>query len=302
MNTSTFLQDAVQVEDSPKNASKRSEKRSGEDLAKELTSLLSSTLNLKTDSFGLGTQPKPTNTTPEAGDDLFGELFDPVVGFFGNTLNSAMNSFTSELKQSLGIRQWYGLYLGTLCSADFSPNFKDPDATLSNLRCKPVGGTPKSPMVQDKFQVGSKTVDVSALNLPDKLTDLVGQLSTIFRIVFILEILAIITTSIFIVIVPLLLLEKFRVKISYLAIGSTAALAASLLLITAVFQTLLAAVIVGAINQLGKGLQLYAKKGASQLIIAWISFIFLMIPASIILRLWFIRVYIRRSKITLDKN
>ncbi|RKF60814.1 putative integral membrane protein [Golovinomyces cichoracearum] len=146
VNASTFLQDAVQVKDSPKNGSKRSEKRSVEDLVKELPSLLSPTLNLKSDSFGLGTQPKPTNTTPEAGDDLFGELFDPVLGLFGNKLNSAMNSFTSELKQSLGIRQWYGLYLGTLCSADFSPNFKDPDVTLSNLRCKPVGGFTSDPI------------------------------------------------------------------------------------------------------------------------------------------------------------
>ncbi|RKF76608.1 putative integral membrane protein [Golovinomyces cichoracearum] len=146
VNASTFLQDAVRVEDSSKYGSKRSEKRSVEDLIKELPSLLSPTLNLKSDSSGLGAQPKPTNTTHEAGDELFGELFDPVVGFFGNKLNSALNSFTSELKESLGIRQWYGLYLGTLCSADFSPNFKDPDATLSNLRCKSVGGFTSDPI------------------------------------------------------------------------------------------------------------------------------------------------------------
>ncbi|TQS34872.1 hypothetical protein Golomagni_04728, partial [Golovinomyces magnicellulatus] len=268
VNTSTFLQDAIEIEDSSKNGPDRNEKRNTvEDLVKGLPSLLSPALNLKSDSFGLGSQPKPTDKISEAGDDFFGQIIDPAVGLFENTLNGALNSLTSELIKSLGIRQWYGLYMGTFCSADYSPNFKDPDATLSRLKCKPLGGTSKSPQIQDKLQVGSKTIDVSVLDFANKLTDLVGQLTTIFRIAFIIQILAIVTTSIFIVIIPLLLLQKFHVKIVYLAIGSTAALAASLLLFTAIFQTLLATLISGIINQLGEGLKLYAEKGASQLAI-----------------------------------
>lgn len=77
-------------------------------------------------------------------DGLASQALSQIAKIFGESLNVALNSLISEIMDHVGIRDWYGLYFGVLCSADYSPSFRDPDASLSNITCDPLRGLSKS--------------------------------------------------------------------------------------------------------------------------------------------------------------
>lgn len=158
------------------------------------------------------------------------------------------------------------------------------------------------PEIPSTFQVGTTTLDVSVLDIPSKLTKVVGQLTTVLKILYILGIVGIILTGVLILVSPILFIAKFRRPIIHLGIGLIATLAAVLLLLTALLQSIIAILIGSIINQLASGFGISAKAGVPLLVIAWISVILVSIPATILLNLWFNGVYIRRAKVALEKK
>ncbi|RKF62006.1 putative integral membrane protein [Erysiphe neolycopersici] len=249
-------------------------------------------------------QPTGTGSITSGLDGLASNALSQIVKIFGDSLNEALNSLISEIIDHVGIRDWYGLYFGVLCSADYSPSFSDPDASLSNITCKSLRALKSSdePKIPDTFQVGTTILDISALNIPAKLTGGSGQLTTVLRILYILGVVGIVLIGILILVSPILFLSRFRRPIVHFGIGAIAALATILILFTALIQTIIGALLGGMINQLANDFGIYAKPGIALMIIAWLSVILLLIPTSILLTLWFNGIFIRRSNVALEKK
>lgn len=158
---------------------------------------------------------------------------------------------------------------------------------------------PKTP---DTFQVGTTVLDVSALNIPAKLTGAPGQLTTILHLLYGLGVAGVVFTGVLILVSPILFLSKFRRPIVHFGIGAIAAIALILILSIALMQTIIGAFLGGMINQLANDFGIFAKPGIALLIIAWLSVILLSIPTLILLTLWFNGIFIRRSKVALEKK
>lgn len=74
--------------------------------------------------------PQPTGAIAGGFSSLANQALSQIAKIFGESINDALNSLISEIVDEVGIREWYGLYFGVLCSADYKPNFRDPDATF----------------------------------------------------------------------------------------------------------------------------------------------------------------------------
>lgn len=84
--------------------------------------------------------PQPTGAIAGGFSSLANQALSQIAKIFGESINDALNSLISEIVDEVGIREWYGLYFGVLCSADYKPNFRDPDATLANISCSSLRG------------------------------------------------------------------------------------------------------------------------------------------------------------------
>lgn len=154
---------------------------------------------------------------------------------------------------------------------------------------------PQKSQSQNTIQLGTTTLDFSALNLPEKVTSISNQLTTGFRFMFGLEILGMITAGLLILILPFLFFNQLRLPIALIGASSIASISALCFFLVALIQTAVAITAGGIANQLGYGLGLSAHRGGPQLVLLWASTVLMIFPASILFAQWFDKIYIRRS-------
>lgn len=145
-------------------------------------------------------------------------------------------------------------------------------------------------------QLGTTTVDFSAINIPAKLSKSGGQLKAILNAIIALQIIGIVCSGILILLTPLtLFLSFFNKWIFRLAIGCFAALAAACFAVTAGFGTGIQVAVSALVNGLGDGLGVEAYSGGNFLALTWISYIIMMISTILWFMRWHAHRYVRRG-------
>ncbi|POS83183.1 hypothetical protein EPUL_005664 [Erysiphe pulchra] len=215
-------------------------------------------------SFRTSMLPQPTGSIYSGFDGLASQALSQIADIFGRSLNKALNSIITELVDQIA--------------------------------------SSKKSIPPDTFQVGTTILDLSALNIPAKLTDVKGQLTTVLTGLYLLGWVGIILTSLFILVSPILFFSRFRRPKVYYVVGIIAAMATIHVQLVALIQTLIGGILGGVINQLFKDYGIKTKPGVALLVLAWLSVILLAIPTTIILKLWFHGTYIRRTNVALEKN
>jgi hypothetical protein len=147
------------------------------------------------------------------------------------------------------------------------------------------------------LQLGTTTLDFSALNIPAKLSKSGGQIHAVLTAIIALQIIGIVSCGILIVLAPLSILLPFLNRwLIHLIIAGFATLAAACFGVIAGISTGIQVIVSSLVNQLGDGLGIEAYSGGNFLALVWISYVF-MAYAGV---LWFIRWhahrYVRRGR------
>ncbi|SZF02201.1 unnamed protein product [Blumeria hordei] len=143
LNTSTFLQDAIKFRQASSSES-RVESRSAPDQAStsgtqnprnstlpanpsaflsesinQLTNVLDTAFKKTAESPSLEQLRSPEKSVISDIANFANQLTGTATNIVESWINVGANVIVSEVLHALGVRQWYGLYLGAFCSGDF---------------------------------------------------------------------------------------------------------------------------------------------------------------------------------------
>ncbi|CAD6501168.1 BgTH12-01422 [Blumeria graminis f. sp. triticale] len=324
LNTSTFLQDAIKFRQASS-----SESRAGSTSAPDLAStsgtqnprnstlpanpsvFLSESINQLTKVFdtafkntaespGLEQLRSPEKSVISDIINFGNQFTNTATNIVENGIKVGANAIVSEILHALGVRQWYGLYLGAFCSGDFKDKkvFKE----LGVVSCSSTQKTTKSREPEDTIQIGNTIVDFSALNLVKKFTMTLGLLSTFLKSIFVVEIVGVALCALVFLLSPLLFINRFRTFKLRLCLGILALTAAVCFGVVAVVQTIIGVLVKCLVSQLGSGLGIRAESGRRLLSLLWINFGLMIVSSMALLAQCFKEVYVRKSTSEIKKQ
>ncbi|KAF8861470.1 hypothetical protein BDZ45DRAFT_799934 [Acephala macrosclerotiorum] len=315
LNTSTLFQNAIRVETSGSSVTTRAIQAArtpaptrgptpAEILEERQLSLLgpsqvSSFFASIGSDLSSAVSPKSTGTSGSTNgsgllgdlESFFNSLVGTVTGAAGDEIVTVVNSIVKDVTDALGIKDWYGIYMTGFCDGDYTSNSGYNTSSCTSYNNLHINST------NSTVQLGTTTIDFSAINIPAKLSNSEGQVKAILNAIIALQIIGIVSAGILIFLTPLTLLLSFFSKwIFRLAIGCFAALAAACFAVIAGFGTGIQVAVSALVNDLGDGLGVEAYSGGNFLALTWISYFFMMISAVLWFTRWHAHRYVRRGK------
>jgi hypothetical protein len=140
-------------------------------------------------------------------------------------------------------------------------------------------------------------IDFSALNIPNKLSQVGGQLRSLLTAIFAFEIIGIVSSGLlFILLPPYLLLRIFQKRFMRFIIAGLTTLAFGSLGLVAGIVSGVVIVAAGAINQLADGLGVEAHSGGSALAMLWVSTVLMGVSAGSWFLQWHLGTFMRRDR------
>ncbi|CZT11359.1 uncharacterized protein RAG0_15531 [Rhynchosporium agropyri] len=227
---------------------------------------------------------------------LFNGLLGAATGAVGGEFIKVVNGLVSQVLDALGIDEYYSLYSNQFCSGYYTPNYASPDAKRSTKKCTRYDQV-ASNRTNSTLQLGTTVIDVSALNIPNKLADGSGMISKVFKALFAIQITGLVATGLLILLTPLNLCISFFKRSTFRSIiTALAGLAAACFGVTAFIYTAIIVVTSTLVNTLGKGLGIESLKGGNFLALIWISAVFMSISLIVRYLKWHKQRYVKRSK------
>ncbi|CZR53580.1 uncharacterized protein PAC_03460 [Phialocephala subalpina] len=233
-----------------------------------------------------------TNSSGLLGDleSFFNSLVGTVTGAAGEELVTVVNSIVKDVTDSLGIKDWYGIYMTGFCDGDYTSSGGYNTSSCTSYNDLHINST------NSTVKLGTTTLDFSAINIPAKLSKSGGQLKVILNVIIALQIIGIVSCGILILLAPLIIILSFFNRwIFRLAIGMLSALAAACFALIAGFGTGIQVAVSSVINGVGDGLGVEAYSGGSFIAMTWISYFFMMSSAVLWFTRWHGHRYVRRG-------
>jgi len=233
-----------------------------------------------------------TNSSGLLGDlgSFFNSLVGTVTGAAGEELVTVINSIVKDVTNSLGIKDWYGIYMTGYCDGDYTSGGGYNTSSCTSYNDLQFNST------NSTIQLGTTTLDFSALNIPAKLSKSGGQFKAILNAFIAVQIIGIVSCGILIFLAPLIIILSFFNRwIFRLAIGGFSALAAACFAMIAGFGTGIQVSVSSVINNVGDGLGVEAYNGGRFLALTWISYFFMMFSAALWFTRWHEHRYVRRG-------
>ncbi|KUJ08951.1 uncharacterized protein LY89DRAFT_315797 [Mollisia scopiformis] len=248
-------------------------------------------------STGTASTSSGTDSNGLLGDleSFFNALVGSATGAIGDEVVQVVNSIVADVTKALGVKDWYGLYMTGFCDGEYTSSDGMNTSSCTQYTDLHINST------NSTVQLGTTTLDFSALNIPAKLSASGGQIKAVLKTVLALQIIGIVSAGILIILAPLeILFSFFRRWLVHLVIGCLAALATACFAVIAFAATAIQVAVSSLVNDLGDGLGIEAYSGGNLLALVWISYILMEYAAVLWFIRWFIRWhahrYVRREK------
>ncbi|KAH7370915.1 hypothetical protein BKA65DRAFT_562869 [Rhexocercosporidium sp. MPI-PUGE-AT-0058] len=231
-------------------------------------------------------------------ESLFNNLLGAATGAAGQDIINVVNGLVADVLDSLGIDEWYSLYMNEFCSGNYTPSYQSPDAKRHSKKCTPFGDAISDiPKTNSTLQLGNTVIDFSALNFPNKLALASGGIPAVFTAIFTIQVTGIVASGLLVILTPLnIFISFFQRFIFRLAIAALAGIATACFGVIAGIETGILVIINTLVNGLGDGLGIESQRGGEFLALLWVSFVFMSISTTVWFLKWHKDRYIRRPK------
>ncbi|ORX95924.1 hypothetical protein BCR34DRAFT_619799 [Clohesyomyces aquaticus] len=231
---------------------------------------------------------------------ILGPLIDNATGAIDGGLQNGMNAIVEAVVQGAGVRDFYNLYIESICEGDTTgtngihltdcSSYDDRSAVFYNI----------SKNLRSNIVIGTTNVSAPFItSLMSTSSSISSTFTAILKTIIASLIVALVGSGLtFLLGLPAILFGGSKVLIYALVFSSS--LAYTFQLLAAILVTALIGVIVTVVNSIGESLGLFIKQGGKLLLLAWLAWAFASLAGLYWLAVWFVEVrswsFVRRAR------
>ncbi|KAF2185484.1 hypothetical protein K469DRAFT_665086 [Zopfia rhizophila CBS 207.26] len=236
------------------------------------------------------------------------DILDPVVGNLTDAidggLQDSVNTIISALVDTVGVRDFYHLFLMKVCEGD-ATNSTNPENEVRIDRCssyedEEAGLKKITSNIQSSVVVGTTNISVPLIGeLTNSLNTLSSTVSSVRKVVIAFLIISLVGSGLsFISTLPAIFFQQSRMLVYFSLFWPS--LAATFQFLAACVLTAMIVTIAQLVGGFGAAVSIHIREGAKALLFVWLSWLFILIANVYWFCIWFVEVrtwaFVRRER------